>query len=246
MRWAPHALVLEKSPRKPSLGATPEYLKGYYYIQGLASMLPAYALRPSSSDIVLDMAAAPGGKTTQLAQLMKNSGLIVAIEKRRDRMRSLMSNVNRMGVKNTVLLRAESSIVSKLDLKFSKIILDAPCSGEGLIAKDPSRRTKTTPEHLKRFQGIQINLLTHAIAALDEGGKLIYSTCSIAPEENEAVIDFAIENLGLKTLPLDLGVGNPGLREFRGVSFHSSIENCRRLYPHLHGTEGFFLCLLSR
>jgi NOL1/NOP2/sun family putative RNA methylase len=244
--WIPHGLLINNAPSSPSLGATLEYLKGYYYIQGLASMLPPYALHPSPTDTVLDLAAAPGGKTTYLSQLMHNNGLVLALEKKRNRMRGLLSNINRMGATNVVLLRGDASIAPKLGINFDKILLDAPCSGEGLLGKDPSRRTKTTLSRLREFQEEQMKLIKYAALSLKKDGLMVYSTCSVAPEEDEAVIDFAVEHIGLHVVDPKVKVGEPGITEFKGVSFDPSVKMCRRLYPHLHGTEGFFLCLLSK
>ncbi|AWR97223.1 NOL1/NOP2/sun family putative RNA methylase [Acidianus sulfidivorans JP7] len=246
VEWLPHGFEVVSYPKSPSLGATIEYLKGYYYIQGLASMIPAYVLNPSPLDFVLDMAAAPGGKTTQLSQIMENKGKIVAIEKSRKRIRALQSNINRLGASNILLIRTDASVLVKSDLKFDKILLDAPCSGEGLIPEDQSRRTRTSILDLKNFFITQLNLLLSAYALLRKGGKLVYSTCSIAPEEDEAVVNFAIENLGMKTIKITGFPGDEGITEFRGIKFSNEIKNCLRLYPHKHSTEGFFICLLEK
>ncbi|BFH73334.1 RsmB/NOP family class I SAM-dependent RNA methyltransferase [Sulfurisphaera javensis] len=246
VHWLKHGYIVKSVPPRPSLGATIEYLSGYYYIQGLASMVPAYVLNPTSQDFVLDMAAAPGGKTTQLAQLMQNSGIIVAVEKSRERIRSLYSNINRMGVKNTILLRADATILNKLNAKFSKILLDAPCSGEGLIPEDPSRKTKTTIDDLREFFYTQLRLIDTAYKVLKEGGVLVYSTCSVAPEENEAVVNYLVENYNVK---IDKISGYPaisGLTEYNGIKFDESLRNCIRFYPHKSGTEGFFICKIIK
>jgi len=107
VKWLQHGYIIKRTPPKPSLGSTLEYLMGYYHIQGLASMVPAYVLNPSQDDFVLDMAAAPGGKTTQVSQIMQNKGLVVAVEKKRSRIRALLSNVNRLGAENVVLVKTD-------------------------------------------------------------------------------------------------------------------------------------------
>ncbi|WP_062511459.1 RsmB/NOP family class I SAM-dependent RNA methyltransferase [Sulfolobus acidocaldarius] len=246
VQWLPHGYRVIKKPNKPSLGATVEYLNGYYYIQGLASMVPAYVLNPHEEDTVLDMAAAPGGKTTQLAQLMKNKGLIIATEKSRRRARSLISNINRMHARNIILIRSDASTLSKTRIKFSKILLDAPCSGEGIIFKDTERRKKTSLSDLKNFSLTQMGLLTIGYDLLDKNGILVYSTCSIAPEEDELVVNYGIEELGFRAIKISGYPADKGISEFTGVKFSHDVNNCIRFYPHEHGTEGFFVCALQK
>jgi len=246
MNWINYGLIVREKPKKPSLGSTVEYMEGYYYIQSLSSMIPAEVLHPSKDDIVLDMAAAPGSKTTQMAQLMNNEGLIIAVEKFRSRIKSLMSNINRLGVSNVIIVNMDARDLIYHKLNFSKILLDAPCSGEGLIPEDPQRRTRTKPEDLYRLSLVQLQLLYTTYILLQENGDLVYSTCSIAPEENEFVINYAIEELGMKTVKIDKIPGDEGITEFNGIKFSNDVRNCIRLYPHKHKTEGFFICHLKK
>lgn len=246
VNWLKHGYIVKSYPKKPSLGATIEYLSGYYYIQGLASMVPAYVLDPTEEDLVLDMAAAPGGKTTQLAQIMRNKGVILAVEKSRERIRSLQSNINRMGVKNVVLLRADVKLLEKTNLKFDKILLDAPCSGEGLLPVDSSRKTKTSLEDLRQFFYEQLKLIDIAYKLLKKDGTLVYSTCSIAPEENEAVVNYLVEEYGVTIEPIKGYPAVNGLTEYNGLKFHDSLSGCIRFYPHKSHTEGFFVCKIVK
>lgn len=244
--WLNHGYKLLKAPLKPSLGSTMEYLLGFYRIQGLASMVPAYVLNPNESDIVLDMAAAPGGKTTQLSQLMNNKGLIVAVEKRRDRVKSLISNINRLGAENVLIVRTDVRNLVKMKTRFSKILLDAPCSGEGLIQKDPVRKFKTKVDDLKEFALLQLGLINTAYDLLGEKGRLVYSTCSVAPEEDELIVNFAVDQLGLKVVKITNFPASNGYIEYGNVKFNESLKHCLRFFPHIHGTEGFFVCLLEK
>jgi len=242
--WAPHGFWVTGST--VSLGATLEYLLGYYYIQGAASMLPAYSLSPTADDLVVDMAAAPGGKTTQLAQLMGNRGAILAVEASRRRVKALRASLNRMGVTNTVVLRMDARMLAPLKNTFSKVLLDAPCTGEGLIPLDPSRKRSRTIGDLKKASSLQVELLLTAIDIASPGGVIVYSTCSIAPEENEYVVSRVLSmRSGVRVSEPGISVGDPGLIEYRGLLFEEA-KMCRRLYPHRHGTEGFFICRLVK
>ncbi|BCS91986.1 RsmB/NOP family class I SAM-dependent RNA methyltransferase [Metallosphaera javensis (ex Sakai et al. 2022)] len=244
--WSRFGYRVEKSPPRPSLGATVEYMKGFYYIQGEASMIPPEVLSPREGELVLDMASSPGGKTTHMAQLMNNRGTIVAVEKNPSRLRKIKSNISRLGVSNVVLLSMSGEEVSRLGMEFDRILLDAPCSGEGLIPLDPSRKTKTAPEDLKNFQRTQLTLLVSGFRVLRRGGFMVYSTCSIAPEEDEVIVDFAVKYLGMKVERIHGIPGERGLTSFKGISFSPELSGCIRTYPHLQYTEGFFICLLKK
>lgn len=247
VKWLQHGYVVKRTPPKPSLGSTLEYLMGYYHIQGLASMVPAYVLNPSYDDFVLDMAAAPGGKTTQLSQIMQNKGLVIAVEKKRSRIRALLSNVNRLGAENVVLIKTDAlNLININKSQFDKILLDAPCSGEGLIQKDPTRRYKTTMDDLRDFAHLQLSLIEIAYELLKKGGYIVYSTCSVAPEEDELIVNFAIEELGMKAMSVEGYPASNGYIEYYTTRFSNDVKNCLRFFPHKQGTEGFFLCLLKK
>ncbi len=227
--------------REPfSISSTPEYLNGFFFIQDPASMTPPEVLDPKPFERVADLASAPGGKLTHLAQLMGNIGSIFAFERRRDRLAPLIANVQRMGVRIAIILHEDAAKVIDYG-PFDKILLDAPCTGEGVIAKDPSRKKNRTPKDLLFMHKLQSFLLRRALLALKKGGKLVYSTCSIAVEENEAVIATVLD----LAEPLDSGFGSPGLSNYFNLSFDFASK-CRRFWPHIHRTEGFFVCLLER
>ena len=223
-----------------SITSTPEYLNGFFFVQDPASMAPPEVLRPEPFERVADLASAPGGKLTHMAQLMNNLGTIVAFERRKDRLIPLIANVQRMGVKNAVILHEDAANVVKYG-PFDKILLDAPCTGEGVIAKDPSRKRSRSPKDLLFMHKVQAFLLRRALLALKRGGKLVYSTCSIAVEENEAVIATVLD----LAVPLDSGPGSPGISQYFDLTFDFAPK-CRRFWPHIHRTEGFFVCLLER
>ncbi len=250
--------LLEKTPyftyayrvkgKAEGLGGTIEYLLGYYYIQGLGSMFAAELLSPSKDDIIADLAAAPGGKTTHIAQLMENRGCIIAVDKSGRRITKLVNNLRRMGVNNTIVVKADVLEIKGWERKYDKILLDAPCTGEGLIIFKRERRFSKTLADLERMSNVQYRMLLKALDMLKPGGLLLYSTCSIAPEENEYVISKVLHSRSdVKTVPTRFAsAGSPGITHYMGVEFDESLSNCMRLYPHRDGTEGFFYCLIRR
>ena len=171
-----------------SMGATPEYLFGYYYLQSISSTIPPLVLNPSNTDVVLDMCSAPGGKTTHLSQLMNNKGVVVANELNRKRMRSLKSNNYRMGITNTILLNMDALRLKKFNMLFDKILLDAPCTGNPI--KDKNR--VVSKRDIRYCALRQKNMLNVGIDMLKEGGEIVYSTCSPEIEENEDVIKYIL------------------------------------------------------
>jgi NOL1/NOP2/sun family putative RNA methylase len=237
----PEALSVEKAPM--AAGATSEYLLGHYYIQDLSSCMAVDALDVSEDQAALDVAAAPGGKTTFMAQKMKNTGLIIALEPNVRRARSMSFNLARCGVYNTCVLLMDGLQAEKLQMKFDRVLLDAPCSCEGVIAKDATRKTSHTPEDVDYCSGRQDRLIEVAARMVRPGGILVYSTCSFAPEENEMVVDRLLQKSGNITVePLEYG--SSGLTRFGDITFSDQLKNARRLYPHMHDTTGFFIARL--
>jgi len=227
-----------------SISATPEHLLGYFYIQDASSCIPPLVLSPSPDDLVLDACASPGGKTTLLAQLMENGGTIVALELKEERMLPLIYNLNRCGVENTLCFCMDALEVSSLEMEFDKILLDAPCTGEGVIPKDPTRKTSRSSEDLLACSALQMRLIDSCISVLKSGGTLVYSTCSFAPEENELVIQYALEKYGLRLREIEYG--SPALVEAGELKFFEEMRKARRFYPHIHRTQGFFVVKLVK
>ena len=225
-----------------SIGASAEHLLGYFYIQDKSSMIPPLALAPRPGDTVIDMAASPGGKTTHIAQLMNNEGLIVAIEKEVARIASLRTNLGRCGVMNTALYHMDAMEADKIGIKADKILLDAPCTGEGVIARDRSRKTSREESDIMFCSATQHELIDAAMKVIKPGGTIVYSTCSFAPEEDEFVVDYAVKKYGLKVEPVPYGV--PGIEKWGNLEFSPEVKNTRRMYPHLHNTTGFFVARL--
>jgi NOL1/NOP2/sun family putative RNA methylase len=237
----PEVLAVKKAPLV--IGATTEYLLGHYYIQDLSSCMAVDSLDIEPGQVVLDVAAAPGGKTTFMAQKMNNSGAIIAIEPNGRRARSMSFNLARCGVYNTCILKMDALQVAKFEIKFDRVLLDAPCSCEGVIAKDPTRKISHTPQDVDYCSGMQQRLIQAAASSVKPGGILVYSTCSFAPEENEMVVDKLLQDfINITVEPIEYG--SSGLTRFGDLIFDDQLKNARRLYPHLHDTTGFFIARL--
>lgn len=232
------------------IGATTEYLAGMYMLQSASSFLPVMALAPKPGERVLDMCAAPGGKTTHIAQLMKNTGVIVANEFNPDRCASVKGNIHRMGFTNIVITNYDGRKLEKHLNSFDRVLVDAPCSGLGVIWKDPSVKANRTLKDIKRNAHVQKELLLSAIdvvnAKSNTGGYIVYSTCSVSVEENEEVINYVLKNRRVKLVDTGLSIGEPGLHKFKGKIFHPSLVNCKRIYPHVYNMEGFFIAKLKK
>ncbi len=230
-----------------SPGALLEHMLGFYYVQGVPSMTAVSVLDPQPDEIVLDLAAAPGGKTTHIAQLLENTGMVMAIEQDRQRMTSLQSNIIRCGATNTVVIRGDARKLDDLPFKPDKILLDAPCSGEGLIPLDPTRKTSKSMADIRFCATREDEMLESAVNVLSEGGSMVYSTCSIAPEENEYIVDGILkQHPEIEVVEIPTKFGTPGYSEPYGVRLSESLTLTRRFLPHLHGTEGFFICKLRK
>ena len=240
----PYAFHVLESPIP--VGATTEYLLGYYMLQSPASMWATEGLNPQPGQRVIDMCAAPGGKTTLIAQLMENQGTLLATDISRDRIRSLRSNLSRLRVENVLAIRMDASRLSGIRIQADAVLLDAPCTGEGLIPVDPSRKQSRSAEDFTILAKVQQKLILAASQLLRVGGVLVYSTCSFAPEENEEIIDFALHQCPVRIIDTELPVGDPGLIEAFGRQFDSSLHRARRFYPYKHQMEGFFICKMEK
>lgn len=223
------------------IGNTLEHYLGYIYIQGAASMIPPIVLDSQKNDLVLDMCASPGSKTSQIAAMMDNTGLIIANDNAIDRLKPLTLNLQRCGVSNTVFTKMEGRWFK--DLEFDRILVDAPCSGIGTIRKSFNTIQMWNPNFSRKMCGIQKQLLSTAIPLLKENGTLVYSTCTLEPEENEGVVDAILQKfpeVKLEKIGLDIKHG-PAVDEFEGRAYSSEVKKCLRIWPQDNDTEGFFI-----
>jgi len=226
---------------KFSVGATSEYLLGLYSIQEAAAQIPATLFTELKDKIVLDACAAPGGKTVQLANLMQNTDAIIALEVRRQRLTALSNQLERCHVKNVIAYHLDARQVSRLNMKFDRILLDVPCSGN--FVTDTQWFSRRTIKDVERNAKLQREILTEAAKVLKDDGEIAYSTCSLEPEENELNIDWAIKSLSLQVEKINC-YGEKALTNIFGKQLDSSIESCRRIWPEK--TQGFFVCKLKR
>nr|MBE5725215.1 putativeputative ribosomal RNA methyltransferase NOP2 [Cucujiformia] len=221
-----------------------EYLGGHYIIQGASSLLPVMALAPQENERILDMASAPGGKASHISAIMKNTGILFANDINKDRIKAVYGNFHRLGVANSVITTMDGRKYPKTMKDFDRVLLDAPCTGTGVVAKDPSVKTSKDEQDIQRCYNLQRQLLLAAIdcvnAKSSTGGYIVYSTCSVLPEENEWVIDYALKKRNVKLVPTGLDFGTEGFVNYRHHRFHPTLKLTKRFYPHTHNMDGFF------
>ena len=232
------------------IGATPEYLVGEYMLQAVSSFLPCMALAPQPHERILDMASAPGGKATYLSALMQNTGCIFANDSNKARIKSLTANVHRMGCRNIVVCNYDGRQFPKVLGGFDRVMLDSPCSGTGVISKDASVKTNKSKRDLILLTQLQKQLILCAIDSVnpksETGGYVVYSTCSVMVEENEEVVEYALRKRpNVRIVPTGIDFGRDGLKRFRSRTFDERMTLCRRIFPHVHNMDGFFVCKLK-
>jgi NOL1/NOP2/sun family putative RNA methylase len=237
-----------------ALGATEEYLMGLYQIMDLSTQLAVPALEPAPGETVVDLAAAPGGKTIHLAQAMENRGAIFAFDPDPERSRALRSNLARCGVRNTAVFVRPGQDAAAMGPVADRVLLDAPCTGEGVIQRDPTRKRIQMQEY-EQCAALQGDLLAAATQVLKPGGILLYATCTLAPEENELQVERARDELGMVPEPVpawmdDLRFGKnaltPGLTSVADMTLDPSMALGRHCLPHLHGCLGFYFARMRK
>lgn len=248
--WYSEAFILRGAGKKALMDCE-LYKEGCLYIQGLSSMLPPLVLAPSTGETVLDLASAPGSKTTQMAVLMRNQGKIIAVEQSKDRFFKLLHNLKEQGISNTeAILGRGENIWLKYKEYFDKVLLDAPCSSEGRFdTTNPKTFLFWKEKKIKEMVRKQKRLIFSAVHAVKVGGSILYSTCTFAPEENEGVINWVLQRfkgkITIKKINLALSNIAPGLKKWKKEIFLPEVSHCLRILPTSE-MEGFFLCLLEK
>lgn len=243
--WCDYGFWISHSERRDT-GNTLAHTLGYIYIQEAASMIPVEILHPEPDDRVLDMCASPGSKSTQIAQAMRNSGLLVANDFKGMRIQSLGINIQRCGVTNAII--TESFGQGIRGIEFDKILVDAPCSGTGAIRKSFKTFQIWNPGMISRLSSQQKKLVKNAFNLLKPGGTLVYSTCSVEPEENEEVISALLEefpNAAVERIELKIKRSEP-IMSFNRKQYHPAVSNCLRIWPQDNDTEGFFVAKIKK
>lgn len=231
------------------VGKTEEFILGYYHTQEAASMIPPIVLDPKENDVILDMAAAPGSKTSQIAMHMNNNGLIIANDVDSIRIAALADNLQRLGVINTIITKMDGREIDKLGIKFDKVLLDAPCSATGAIRKSISALTKWSENVIRRLSKLQKQLILKAFDVLKERGILVYSTCSIDVEENEEVVDYLLknrENAKIERINIENLKHSEPILEWNGKEYDPDIKYTLRIYPWDNDTEGFYIAKIKK
>jgi 16S rRNA (cytosine967-C5)-methyltransferase len=226
-----------QSTKKP-LNALPSYAQGLFYVQDKASCFATQAANPKPDNTVFDICAAPGAKTTFIAQLMQNQGSIYSVDFSAKRMKTWKKETSRMGANNAEPLVSDVSVSVPLVDEADLVVLDPPCTSTGVFAKQPSAKWRLSPNSIKNMSELQWQMINNCAEKLAKGGFLAYSTCSITLEENEGIIErFLKEHQNFTLTDIEPKIGMPGL---------NGLTQCQRLYPHIHQCNGFFIAKLQK
>jgi NOL1/NOP2/sun family putative RNA methylase len=231
-------------------GSTPgkwlEYALGYVHPQALTSCLASLFLSPQPGSYLLDLCASPGGKTSHVAQMMNNDGLIVANEVQRRRHTPLSNTLARLGVLNTVVT-AYPAQEFPLRGKFDFVMADVPCSGEGTFRYGRGRSWLGERKARGHLSEVQKRIILRGFDLLNKRGQMLYATCTYNPNENESVVDFLLKNRDAEMLPITSPLPSlPGLSEWHKESYDRGIQKTARFYPHLVNSVGFFMARIGR
>ena len=240
LSWYPLGLRLDID----SPGRLAENVLGYFHIQEEVSMIPPLVLQPQAGETVLDLCSSPGSKTTQISQQMDNQGLVIANEPSLSRIAALRSNCERLGAVNVAITRYDGRRFP--GGLFDRVLVDAPCSGEGRARKDMGICGRSNLKRSLGLQPLQKGLLKRAVNLVKPGGVVVYSTCTYAPEENEMVVESVLGEAHLERISIPGLKACPGLTVWNGVEHSNDLLLCSRYYPHLNDTGGFFVAKLIR
>jgi len=242
--WYPGGLRLS-GLEKP--GKTLEYLLGMYHVQEEVSLIPAVVLDARPGERILDLCAAPGGKTAQISVALGGCGTIVANDVRIDRLRALRSNCERLGLLNVAMTAQDGTRFPTEAGPFDAILLDVPCSCEGNVGQGAGDRYEAPGEFLTGRSGLQATLLGRAWKLLAPGGRLVYATCTFAPEENEMVLDYCLrDDARIEPISIEGLRAAPGVTSWRDKDLRADCVNLARFWPHHNDTGGFSVALVRK
>jgi tRNA (cytosine49-C5)-methyltransferase len=246
--WCDEGFYIEHMKKeRRDIGNMIEHTLGYFYVQESASMIPPLVLSPKKGEFVLDIAASPGSKSTQISAMMENKGIMIANDINAARMKPLSMNLQRCGVTNGIITTMYGQRFKNFN--FDKILLDAPCSGTGAIRKSLKTLRIWNPKMIQRLAHTQKKLIETAFMNLKTHGTLVYSTCSVEPEENEAVVDSLMskfENAKIEDINLKGLKRSDAILKFEGNVYDSEIKRCIRIWPQDNDTEGFFVAKIKK
>jgi len=234
-----------------AFGNSIEQLSGLFQMQEVSSVLPAVVLSPSSTDVVLDLCSAPGNKTACLAEIMNNKGLIVANDADAKRIKTLVYTLKKLGIINTIVTCRNGIDYNLNNIKFDKILIDAPCSGEGLVRKKADALRDWSERLVSAKAELQKKLIVSGFDLLKENGELVYSTCTLSPEENEEVIDYILKiRTDAKIVDIPIKQMIPGVSDgftnYKEKKLNKDICKAIRIWPHKTNLEGFFICRIRK
>jgi len=234
--FVPHAFIYDKS--EYNLGKSIYYELGCFYLQEPSAMMPSFLLNPNGNDIVLDMCAAPGGKTVQASLLMNGNGVIIANDIAKDRAMIILENIEKMGLRNIIISNNGFSLISSNYRDyFSKIVLDAPCSGSGMFRKTVEMKEDWSYNKVLKYAEIQKELILNAYTMLAPNGTMVYSTCSFSYEEDEEVVEYLLNNTDANEVRIE-----------ENLMYYISKEKRHgvHLFPNLFAGEGHYICLIKK
>ena len=245
--WYGFGFRVLKGPER--LGNTEWHQLGLYYVQEAASMIPPVVLDPRPGEIVLDLAASPGSKTTQISEMMGGKGVVVANDVNPGRVDALISNIQRMGSLNVIVTMSDGRAAARIfgTERFDKVLLDAPCSSLGEVRRSWGALARWSPKAVNRISKLQLALAKAAYEVLKPGGIMVYSTCTLEPRENEWVVSKIVELGAVVERPEVHGLRwREGLTEWRDLEFGEELRKTMRIYPQDNDTIGFYVARLRK
>ena len=246
--WCKEGFFVEHRQQRRDIGNCREHGLGYFYVQEAASMIPPIVLEPKPEDIILDMCASPGSKATQIGMYMQNKGCLVANDITGVRLQPLGINLQRCGLTNSVITMMNGLSFRKGEYEFDRVLVDAPCSGTGTIRKSFKTFRIWNPLMIRRLSVTQKKLLQKGFDLLKPGGVVVYSTCTLEPQEDEEVVSALLENndnASLEEIKLDIKKSKT-VKEFDGKKYDNNVKKCLRLWPQDNDTEGFFVAKIKK